>query len=704
MTRVLGLDIETFDPLLKDRGYSWKYGKGYILNTALYDEKEDKVSVIPGLKNENCPYDTEQRERLNETVRAVLTDSNTLVVGANLMYDIGWLIYEYGMSVYDVKCRFFDVLSAEACIDEFSVINLDNVSKKYLDYGKKKERIEQWVFDNIAGARGDFRKYLKDAPWYLLCEYVAGDAKNPVKVMRKQLSVLKEQDIASRAKLDFDCILPILMLTVNGFPIDVGQKHKNYLLLKSIRDELKESFMSEYGTELNVNSGKQLAAFFDKNGIPYNVKITLKGERGNCFMSYEDTDKACQRARKSVSSFRFVKRIPVAYVPVEMSERTCDLLKYEGFMFTVSPNIDKKFFASHRDAYPIVGTIADWRLANGILSKILGDEYDRFIHLDNDGVYRVHSQYNVTKSDHGGTVSSRLSSSKSNAQQIPSKGGLTVYGGTDREKSVSFPALTRSLFTCEKGGVYFKIDYSQIEYRLIVHYAVGTGAEEARALFNENPNTDFHDYVVNLTGLERKYAKNMSFGVSFGMGLNSMAENFGWTLEHAQEISDQYHEHMPFVAPTLALVGDIAKERGYIRTVLGNRARLRNPNLAYTMLNRLTQGGGADILKASIVRAYKEDVLKNLKMHVTVHDELGGTVYPSDEQVAQVVKLEGIMENTVKLKIPLLAEAEFGMNWNDVKSPQEWLEIRDSDAPRWESLPAELRYVVEAYMRIKNHS
>lgn len=704
MTKVFGLDTETVDTELKDRGYSWKYGKGCILNIAVYDEAKDKVCVVPGLHNQRTPFSDTTRKEMNGWVRSILCDPDVLLVGANLMYDIGWLLYEYGMGVYDVKCRLFDVLSAEACIDEFSRISLESVSWKYLRYGKQKAAIEQWIFDNVSGAKGDFRKYLRHAPWDLLREYVAGDAKNPVKVMRKQLTVLKEDGLASRAKLDFDCILPVLMITINGFPVDLERKHRNYEVLKEMRDVLSDDFVTKYGTMLNVNSGKQLASFFDANGIPYSVKITLKGEGGVKFSGYEDMDRAMKKAKMLVSSFRFVKRIPVAYVPVSMAERTCDILREAGYDFTCSPNIDKKFFAASRDNYPVVGTIADWRLANGILSKILGDGYDKFITKDKDGVVRAHPQFHVTKSDSGGTISSRLSSSQMNVQQVPSKGALTVHAGTDSERSVSFPALTRSLFTCEKGGVYFKIDYSQIEYRLIVHYAQGPGADEARKMFNDDPHTDFHDYTVRLTGLSRKYAKNMSFGISFGMGIKSMAENFGWTVEHAQEIADQYHAHIPFVAPTLALIGDIAKEKGYIRTVLGNKARLRNPNLSYTMLNRLTQGGGADILKASIVRAYKERVFEKLKIHVTVHDELGGTLYPTEEQVAQVIKLEDIMENTVKLSIPLLAEAEFGPNWNDVRSPEEWLSLRDAGSEEWERAGKELQFVVETYAGMKKAS
>ena len=91
------------------------------------------------------------------------------------------------------------------------------------------ERIEEWVKENVS-AKGDFRKYLEKAPWDLLQEYVEGDAKNPVKVWRKQLTKLKEQDLCKRCKLEFDCILPILQITMNGYPVNIEQKEKNRIL------------------------------------------------------------------------------------------------------------------------------------------------------------------------------------------------------------------------------------------------------------------------------------------------------------------------------------------------------------------------------------------------------------------------------------------------------------------------------------------
>ena len=686
--RLVGLDCETVDEDLKTAGWSWKYGKGYILNTALYYEAEDEVKVIAGLNNENCPYDLADRQCANKEIIDLLTNPNVSIVGANLMYDIGWLLYEYKMTTYDVKCSFIDVLQAEAILDEFGVHTLESVSKKYLKYGKTKDRIEDWVHNNVS-AKGDFRQHLKDAPWDLLCEYVTGDAKNPVKVWRKQLTLLKQQDLCSRCKIEFDCILPILQITINGYPIDNEQRKKNCEILQGYVDKFAKEFREKYNVpNFRVTASRDIASFCDARGIPYKCKITLKGMNDHTFADYKENDEACRKAKKLVSSFHFVKSKPVAFVPCELADRTCDLLREEGFIYNCSPNVDKKFFASQRENYPEIALIADWKLAVGIISKILGSKYDRFVYTDKDGVTRTHGQFKITD-----TVSFRLSSNACNMQQIPSKGGFTVHEG-DKEVEVSFPKLTRALFKANPNEVLWKIDYGQIEYRLICNIAIGEGSKEVREEFAKNPHLDFHQYVVDLTGLSRKYAKNMSFGVSFGMGLPSMAESFGWTMERAEEIAEQYHHHMPFVLPTLALVGDVAKRKGYIRTVCGSRARLPNLNKSYTMLNRYTQGSGAEILKSSIIRAYKEGIWRKIHVTNTVHDELNGSVPATEERIRAVYRMAQIMTTTVPLNVPLEAEPELGENWAGTKTIGEWLKVRDKEPEKWESLSDNLKKAI----------
>lgn len=686
--RVVGLDIETFDPLLKTSGWSWKYGQGYILNTALYYEAEDKVTVIAGIHNANSPYSEDERVLMNKmSIESILKNPDVCIVGANIIYDLGWLLYEYNMTVYDVKCSFVDVLQAESILDEFNIHTLESVSQKYLKYGKSKDRIEDWVKENIS-AKGDFRQHLKEAPWDLLCGYVQGDAKNPVKVWRKQLTLLKEQDLCKRAKLEFDCILPTLEMTRTGMPINIEQKKKNLALLSEAIEKLHKEFINKYNLpNFRVTATRDIANFCDLRNIPYNYQITLTGFDGVKFRNGDETDRAYHKAKQLVSNFRLVKGKPVAFVPKEMQERTCELLTEEGFMFNASPKMDKKFFDSKREAYPEIDLIANWKLAEGIKSKILGEKFDRFITTNFKGEACGKPQFKITD-----TTSFRFSSVSFNSQQIPSKGGFTANG-----VEYSFPKLTRALFTASKGCVFGKIDYGQIEYRLICNIACGKSGEEVRRQYAQNPHLDFHQYVVDLTGLSRKYAKNMSFGVSFGMGLASMAENFGWTMEKAEEISEAYHRHMPFVAPTLALVGDVAKQRGYIKTVYGSHARLPDPKKSYTMLNRYTQGSGAECLKASIVQAYKEGLWERLKTSNTVHDELNFPyLTPTRECMIDFYRMAEVMRTSVKgLKVPLEAEIELGENWASTKTIPEWLEIRKEEPEKWAKLSSELRSSVE---------
>lgn len=687
---ICGLDCEVNDPLLKVSGYSWKYNEGYILNTALYFEEEDRLEVIAGIHNKNCPFCEADRIFQNRKIMGLLMNPDVILVGANIIYDLGWLLYEYGLSTYDVQCSFIDVLQAEAILDEFGMHSLESVSWKYLKYGKAKDRIEDWVKEHVS-AKGDFRQHLKDAPWELLEEYVKGDARNPVKVWRKQLTLLKEQDLVKRCKLEFDCILPSLQMTMYGLPIDVEQKKKNLAFLTEAIEKLHKEFLDKYKLpNFRVTATRDIASFCDMRNIPYNHKITLTGMNGTKFRNGEETDLAYSKAKQIVASFCLVKGKPTAYVPKELAERTADLLTENGFMFNNSPNVDKKFFDSKREAFPEIGLIADWKLAVGIQSKILGEKYDRFLTKNFNGEDCIKPQFKITD-----TISFRYSSNMPNGQQIPSKGGFTLHEG-DKETEISFPKITRALFKASKGCIFGKIDYGQIEYRLICNIACGKSGEEVREQYRKNPHLDFHQYVVDLTGLSRKYAKNMSFGVSFGMGLSSMAKNFGWTMEHAEEIAEAYHSKMPFVAPTLALVGDVAKERGYIKTVYGSHARLHDKKKAYTMLNRYTQGSGGECLKCSIVQAYKEGIWKELKVANTVHDELNMPyLEPTEEKMIALYRMAEIMRTSVpNLRVPLEASPELGDNWAYTKEIPAWIESRDNNDEDWQKASDELKKAV----------
>lgn len=258
-------------------------------------------------------------------------------------------------------------------------------------------------------------------------------------------------------------------------------------------------------------------------------------------------------------------------------------------------------------------------------------------------------------------MSGRFSSCNPNLQNIPSR--HAVIG-----------PLLRGLFIPEDGCVWRRQDYSQIEFRLLAHYAVGPRAEEVRERYRQDPRTDYHDVtqhmVRDMTGvaLERKPAKNINFGFVYGMGKDKLIASLGVSRDLGERLYEAYFEALPFVRRTYKSAERLGKRRGYIRTVLHRRARFPNPDDARKALNRLLQGGAADILKRAMRDMYRAGVLRVLGApHLTVHDELDWSDPQTPESAEAFAEAEHIMVSCVKLRVPLLLDVATGANWGECK-------------------------------------
>jgi len=301
------------------------------------------------------------------------------------------------------------------------------------------------------------------------------------------------------------------------------------------------------------------------------------------------------------------------------------------------------------------------------LNTFLMGAFERYVMPDG----LIHASYFNTKIEHGsnglkGTRSGRFSMADPNLQQIPSKGVDEFWGQICREVFVPFE-------NCWWG----KIDWSQIEYRFIAHFAVGPGSDEVRSRYNSDPNTDYHQIIIDLTGLKRRYAKNLNFGVAYGMGARLMAEMFGWTLEYCYSVLNTYHSAAPFIKATVSAVERQAIRKGFIKTFLGRRSRLLNKNEAYKMFCRLIQGSAADLMKKAMLDIYTAGIFDVLYPHITVHDELDVSVPKTIEGLEAFEEMNYIMENCVKLNVPIKADAEIGPNWAD---------LEDYDAKKYKEL------------------
>ena len=270
---------------------------------------------------------------------------------------------------------------------------------------------------------------------------------------------------------------------------------------------------------------------------------------------------------------------------------------------------------------------------------------------------RIHCSFFPLETDRYGTKSGRFSSANPNLQQIPSKD--------------PYNKLCRRVFIPEENCDWIKLDYAQIEYKFIAHYAIGPKSEEVREKYNNDPTTDYHKMVMEWTGLNRKKAKVLNFGTSYFMGAKTISNKFGWDLQEAKDLLEMFYDEVPFIKTTRKHVVSVAKGRGYIKTILGRRSRvteqMRIMKKEHSMFNRLIQGSAADLLKKAMHDSYNAKIFNILVPHLTVHDELDISKPKTKEGDEALKELANIMETTIKLKVPIRVDIEIGPNWGDLK-------------------------------------
>jgi DNA polymerase-1 len=338
---------------------------------------------------------------------------------------------------------------------------------------------------------------------------------------------------------------------------------------------------------------------------------------------------------------------------------------------TGAPSFTKAFLASAE--HPIAKLVLDIRH----LDK-LKETFVKGAVLEGNYKGRIHCQFNQLRSDEGGTVTGRFSSSQPNLQQIAVKG--------EDGKSV------RKLFVPEQSQCWHKLDWNQIEYRLIVNDAYELdrrglcrcpGANEVVEEFKNNPNADFHQIVADMTGLERGAAKAVNFGLAYGEGTARLCRDLGLSREEGEELLEKYHAHAPFMRPLMDHYKDRARLTREVRTLFGRCRRFnrwitrdggvitsdrRPPGcrvaFTYTALNARIQGSAADIMKAAMVKVWESGVCDVIGApHLTVHDELDLSSPDTKAGREAVAEIKRIMEQAAVLNLPLKVDASTGANW-----------------------------------------
>lgn len=311
-----------------------------------------------------------------------------------------------------------------------------------------------------------------------------------------------------------------------------------------------------------------------------------------------------------------------------------------------------------RDKHPIVNFIMEYRQ----LAKLKSTYCDGLRAVVNPNTHRIHSVFTQTV-----TVTGRLSSTEPNLQNIPTR--------TELGREI------RKMFVAKEGYVLVDADYSQIELRVLAHIA-----NDETMINAFRNNEDIHAVTASqvlgipledVTKEQRSSAKAVNFGIVYGIGEFSLAQDLHISVKEAKAYIESYLEKYHGVRNYMESIKEQAKKDGYVKTML-NRIRyipeLKSPNYNIRQfgervaLNTPIQGTAADIIKLAMVRVDNRLINEGLKskLILQVHDELIVEAHKDEvDKVKQILSEE--MQNAMKLNVPLKVDMSTGHSWYDAK-------------------------------------
>ena len=609
---LVAIDIETKDPDLKTKGVGVRRKDGHIVGVAIgWKTGQEITSRYFNLRHLDCP--SQQKELMFELNKIIA--SKVPITGANLLYDFDWIAGELGVTFENNPWQ--DVQVAEPLIDENAKgYSLNALAGKYPGETKTDGNLYQYCQSQFGGkADRSQAKNIWRCPFSMVEQYALGDVELPLKIHAIQLKIIKEQNLFEVWQTECDLQPVLLGMKRRGVRVDVERAFE-------MGDRFQMMFDQQMNILKNLNNGvyvevwasKSLSKLFEKLGLEY--PRTLAG----------------------------------------------------------NPSFTKAFLNGHR--HPCAKAIVRAREFDKLRSTFLENAI-----LGNQINGRIHCQFNQLKGDEYGTVTGRLSSSLPNLQQVPAR--------SEMGKKI------RALFVPEDGQRWGKADYSQIEPRLLLSYAPKRDVNQIVNAYASNPAMScYRALQEGMEGVSYSAVKAIYLGATYGMGKETMAHNLGCTVEDAEPQFRAFHDGAPYIRRTSNMCMAKAEENGQIRTVGGRICRFplyepseyskdKKPALPYEQaveaygtvkrafvykaLNKLIQGGAADIMKKAMIAAHKEGLFNEDKLGfplLTVHDELDVSFHDKNH----LVKLGEVMESVFeeKLRVKMRVDVEIGPNWGEV--------------------------------------
>ncbi|MDH4403187.1 MAG: DNA polymerase I [Flavobacterium sp.] len=451
----------------------------------------------------------------------------------------------------------------------------------------------------------------------------------------------------------------------------IGKKGKNQLSMRDVPLEdikeyavedadvtlqLKENFTLELDKtetkklfeEIEIPLVKVLAAM-EKEGIRVDVDFlkSLSHDLGNDIQKLETTIYEIAGEKFNLAS------------PKQLGDILFDKLKIGGAkqkktktgQYATGEEILNYLVKEHE----IVKAILDWRQ----LVKLQNTYVDALPNQVDAVTKRIHTDYMQTVAATG-----RLSSNNPNLQNIPIR--------TERGRQIRKAFVAR-----DDNYTLVSADYSQIELRII---AALSGEENMINSFLNNEDIHkataskvFNVPLEEVTREQRSHAKTVNFGIIYGVSAFGLSNQTSLSRAESAALIEAYYQTYPSLKSYINNQIQLARENGYVQTILGRRRYLKDINSQNAIVrggaernavNAPIQGSAADIIKIAMINIHKKLTTENWKskMLLQVHDELVFDVHLSElEKIKPMIKYE--MENAFALNVPLIVEIGEGNDW-----------------------------------------
>ncbi|MQZ56925.1 DNA polymerase I [Acinetobacter junii] len=339
--------------------------------------------------------------------------------------------------------------------------------------------------------------------------------------------------------------------------------------------------------------------------------------------------------------------------PKQVGEVLFDKLGIKGGKKTATGQYSTSESILEKIEHPLAEVILEHRG----LAKLKNTYTDRLVEQSHDATHRVHTSYHQAL-----TATGRLSSTDPNLQNIPIR---TPIG-----------RQIRKAFIAPESRVLLAADYSQIELRLMAHFsqddALVHAFQQGQDVHRRTAAEVLGIAIEDVTNDQRRQAKAVNFGLLYGMSEFGLTRQLGFTREESRSYIARYFQRYPGVLDYMERTRQIAREQGFVETILGRR--LYTPDILATnkmikqaaeraAINAPLQGSAADIIKLAMIAVDKILPKDQAKLLLQVHDEL---VFEADVAIADELskQIADVMQSVLEISVPFVVEVGQGLNWD----------------------------------------